>query len=158
MVIQFGIKTARGGSFRWDILQNDDRPLSNNFHGKYFYWESKLHALWRHRYRQHHKIFVFGIISYVDLDTAPNFKLFLQPSNIAATRGLRRSSKLYLKANLGCNSNIATVISDISVFVSSWYSTLTELQPFRCQSHMVALWFWPLTYDLEKSNFLKGLT
>ena len=67
------------------------------------------------------KIIVFQIICNFANHSAAKFTFPIkQPSNKATKCGIRRSSKLKVKPNLGCCSNIAIIIFDISVFVSSW--------------------------------------
>ena len=64
------------------------------------------------------KIILFEVICFVAYYSAAKFTLPIeQPSNNAAKCGIRRSSKLKVKPNLGRRSSIAMNISDISVFV-----------------------------------------
>ena len=62
-----------------------------------------------------------------------------------------------VKPNLGCCSNIAITISDISVYcIILIIPRLTDLWPFKCQGHSGSLWCWPLTCNLEKCYSLRS--
>ena len=75
----------------------------------------------------------------------------LQPSNMAAKCGVRRSWTPKVKPNLGWRSNITihTYFLHFSFCLILILPRLTEFRSFKYQGHIVSLWPWPLTCDLE---------
>ena len=88
-------------------------------------WEFSQH-LWHYRCRHHLKNNCIwdNLQCFLYYYSAAKFTFPIEqtpgPIKPPAKCGIRRSWKLKVKLNLGCCSNIASTISYISVFVSSW--------------------------------------
>ena len=101
-------------------------------------------------------IIVFNIICYVAYHSAAKFTLPIEQPSILADKWQMRHhvtlETLSETENLGCCSNIATIIFTFSF----GFILIIPRLPFKCQGHPISLWHWPLTGDLKNRYLLRS--
>ena len=104
------------------------------------------------------KIIVFDKICYGDEDSSAKSNLSSNFTIIQNGHQMwsQRSWKPKVKPNLVCYSNIPTNMPYISFLVSSWYSKNWWSYKVKVSRSPGNPMTWPLTYDIDKSYFLRS--